>query len=424
MLKELSRNFIFVGIMKVVAIPITIIASAILARELGPNDFGLVTFAISTITVLFTAISSGGATLVIREISDLLATKKNWPYIRGLIRLALIWIVVVSLIIILITIIISNFIYVSNNQIELVAAGIYIVLFAGITKLIACVLKAQKKPVASELPTLLLQPAIILIAYSFLIYLNLMTSKTAILANVLAYVVSLVVALYFYKKFSINFLYPGKYKYKLNTWKKPFFQFSIQNIAAILNSQIGIIILGVSGLNDAVSGFSIAERAGQFVSLSLLITNMNIAPYLVESLKHKRNLKLKMITRFSARLSFFIALPITLVLVIKGESIIEFIFGSQYISLAYIPMVIIVISQLFNVGIGSVGNLLNLSGNEKTTLSGMLYSLILNITLCIFLIPKFGVIGAACSVASSTIFWNLYLHSKAKKILGVSTSIL
>ncbi len=44
---------------------------------------------------------------------------------------------------------------------------------------------------------------------------------------------------------------------------------------------------------------------------------------------------------------------------------IRLVFGKDYVSISYLPLVIIVVGQLVNVFFGTVGHLLSVSGNEK-----------------------------------------------------------
>ena len=57
---------------------------------------------------------------------------------------------------------------------------------------------------------------------------------------------------------------------------------------------------------------------------------------------------------------------------------------------------------------GSVGVILNMTGKEKVFRNILSIALVINITLNILLITKFGIEGAAIASATSMIFWNLY----------------
>jgi O-antigen/teichoic acid export membrane protein len=75
---------------------------------------------------------------------------------------------------------------------------------------------------------------------------------------------------------------------------------------------------------------------------------------------------------------------------------------------ARVALLILVFSQLINTMSGSVGVILNMTGKEKVFRNILSIALVINITLNILLIPRFGIEGAAIASATSLVFWNLY----------------
>jgi O-antigen/teichoic acid export membrane protein len=74
---------------------------------------------------------------------------------------------------------------------------------------------------------------------------------------------------------------------------------------------------------------------------------------------------------------------------------------------------------MINAGMGSVGLILNMTGNEKDTLKGHIIAALVNIILNLVLIPYFGINGAAWATAVSMICWNLILGLLVFKRLGI-----
>ena len=96
------------------------------------------------------------------------------------------------------------------------------------------------------------------------------------------------------------------------------------------------------------------------------------------------------------------------VLFAAGEWLLEQVFGGPYVQ-AYSALCILVIGQLINAVMGSVGLFLSMTGHEKETLRALAISAILNVVLNALLIPKFGIIGAASATAVSVVLWNVIL---------------
>ena len=79
---------------------------------------------------------------------------------------------------------------------------------------------------------------------------------------------------------------------------------------------------------------------------------------------------------------------------------------------------ILLLGQIVNVVSGSVGNLLNMSGNEKDLNNVAILAGILVTILNFSLIPVFGVLGAAISTAIAISFQNISAAFYVKKRLG------
>ena len=85
---------------------------------------------------------------------------------------------------------------------------------------------------------------------------------------------------------------------------------------------------------------------------------------------------------------------------------------------------ILAFSKLVSAGIGSVGPVLNMTGNEKCVIKALVVSLFLNVILNIILIPFMGAVGASISYGVSIILWNFVLAFFVKKTIGIWPSIL
>jgi O-antigen/teichoic acid export membrane protein len=83
-------------------------------------------------------------------------------------------------------------------------------------------------------------------------------------------------------------------------------------------------------------------------------------------------------------------------------------FGTSFSS-AYLPFLIVAAGELINVGTGAVGWILQVSGNERTCAIGFVGAALLNISLAVFLIPIFGMEGAAIATALANIARNIFM---------------
>jgi O-antigen/teichoic acid export membrane protein len=93
------------------------------------------------------------------------------------------------------------------------------------------------------------------------------------------------------------------------------------------------------------------------------------------------------------------------------------LFGQEFV-IAKTTLLILLIGQAVNAMSGSVGLILQMTGKEKVYQNILLIALVFNIMLNLFLIPKFGIEGAAIASAFSFLFWNLssvlYIYKRYK----------
>ena len=80
--------------------------------------------------------------------------------------------------------------------------------------------------------------------------------------------------------------------------------------------------------------------------------------------------------------------------------------GDEFISAKYVLMILLLAKLIDSIS-GSVGVILQMTGCQKIFQNIVFVALIVNIILNMFLIPKFGIEGAAISSACSIILWNI-----------------
>jgi O-antigen/teichoic acid export membrane protein len=68
--------------------------------------------------------------------------------------------------------------------------------------------------------------------------------------------------------------------------------------------------------------------------------------------------------------------------------------------------------------------LLNMTGHHSASTATMLAGTALTAALCLMLVPRWGIVGAAAATAVSTLVWNLGLLLMARRRLGVTAAPL
>lgn len=124
-----------------------------------------------------------------------------------------------------------------------------------------------------------------------------------------------------------------------------------------------------------------------------------------------------------ARLALLTAIPLPVFLLAFGQDIFALLFGAGFEE-AVLPALIVSTGFTFSAAIGMAHLLLVMQGHELLVMRTTFAALALNIVLCIVLIPKYGIVGAACSNLAATVSWNSLLWVLARRKTGLDTGAL
>ena len=145
----------------------------------------------------------------------------------------------------------------------------------------------------------------------------------------------------------------------------------------------------------------IYQAASQISILFIIILegiNAIFAPMIADMYVKKEIKGLEELYRISTKWGLYMSIPIFLVICIIPQEFMVAIFGEAYAKGA-IPLVILAITQVVNVGTGAVGFLLIMTGHQKRWFLLSLITMSLNLILNALLVPRIGMIGAALATA-------------------------
>ena len=422
--QELIKSFLGVGTMYVLAIPVGLLTNIILARTLGPVLFGQYIFVLAMLWLLALPSMGGVLQLLTREVAAF-KHAGEWALYRGVVRAAHAWVLLMALLVLATYIVAGPITGLMPVDGKWALLGI-VILLVPLQSLHAVrngTIKGLGFPALAEMPTQALQPIILLLVFAVLAAFGVLTAPWALWAQVGVAALTLGIASILFCRLRPQVAADCEPAYRPRDWLMALLPFTLISLVGTFNTQIGIVLLGTLGTDEAVAVFRIGERGGRFVALSLGLVNMVISPHIVRTYREGNLQRLQQLSRQSARGAFMIALPISLILIVFGRPIIQFTFGEDYAG-AYLPMVILVIGELFSVGFGSVGVLLSMSGNEKLTLWGQLAGLGVTGALAAILIPFYQAIGAAIAVVSGLVVWNIVLGYSVFRNLKIRPGII
>ncbi len=179
-------------------------------------------------------------------------------------------------------------------------------------------------------------------------------------------------------------------------------------LIAAINSNLSLIILGAMDMKTEVGFFSIAAQLAALMAIGLMAANASMAPEMNRLSDSPEKSDAPLLQRLASRsceLSLAFGLPLALIYLATGQFLIPFIFGAPYTA-AYWPTVILTLGQLLNISFGSVVIMLYADRQESVVLTAIVISILTNLALCLALIPQHGAIGAAIASTTSLAIWN------------------
>ncbi len=180
----------------------------------------------------------------------------------------------------------------------------------------------------------------------------------------------------------------------------------------------GSIFLGIWSTPSEVALFTAAQRTAMLMIFVLTAINTVVAPKFAHLHKSQNYEQLASVAYYSARLLSVVSLPILIIMFVFPKEILA-LFGEEFDNAA-IYLQILAVGQFVNAITGSVGYLLSMSGNEKDLRNSSIVSGLIVITLSLILVPLYGGLGAAISVAIAIAMQNLLAVHWVKKRLDIN----
>ena len=110
------------------------------------------------------------------------------------------------------------------------------------------------------------------------------------------------------------------------------------------------------------------------------------------------------------------SLPLAIVIMVFARPLMR-IFGAAF-EAGWLVLIIGAVGQLVNCGVGSVGYLLLMSGNERRLIKVQVVAVVVTVGLSFALIPQWGIVGAAVASAATNILTNIWNLAQLRRVLG------
>ena len=394
----------------------------VLARGLGAEGYGVYSYAIAVMTLLMVAAEAGVPTLVMREVAASEA-RERWGVLHGVLRWAARFVALTSTTIALIGLIglWAMAETISPTALYTVLAMLLTLPLMAGANTTMCAIRGLHRIVFSQVVDLLLRPVLplILVIGIFWFLPEQRQPQLVMAAQFIAALAVLIFGTVALQRLTPEAARNARPVYHRRAWLRSALPFTLVGSAGVINTHTDIIMLGWFTTNDEVGIYRVAVQGATLVGFSLQVINVVVAPQFSRLHAQGALEHLQYIVTQSARLVLALAVPFALLLVFAGGLLLRWIFGAEFTS-AHLPLAILTCGQLVNAAFGSVGFLLNMTGNEAVAARIMWQAALLNIALNLIFIPQLGMTGAAVATGISLALWNVLLYRQVQRLLGIN----
>ena len=422
---QLMRAGIASLVMRVASMALALGLTILLARVLGPEEYGIYVYIFTLILIMVIPAHFGLPRLLIRETAKT-QVDENWGKMRGMWRwgngFAGILTIVLSLVALAISWTLSD--HFSAQHFATFLWGLILLPFIVLAALQGAALQGLRHVVAGMMPEQVARPALLIMAILALLLWGgqpTLDAATVMSAHALAGGISLLVAIWLlYRARPAQLAERPAPVYETKAWLAAILPLALSAGMQQINNYTDIVMLGYMASSSEVGIYRISIQMALLTGFGLHVIGMFISPYFARLHAQNDMRRLQQLATRSARAAMLVALPIFLIVLFWGDWIIGTLFGARYQS-AWLPLVILACGQLIHSFFGFVGVILNMTGHERAMARSVTISAVLNIVLNAALIPQFGMRGAALATAITLVIWNIMLWRAVYHHLRIDT---
>lgn len=407
--RQLARALSGTFALKVSALLLGFLSHLLLARLLGAHDYGLYSYALAWINLLYIPAMLGLDKLLVREVS-IAEQGKDLVLIRAILRWSNRTALAVGAVLVVGTALVVTVISASGEgemgAVILIALPLLPLL--ALTTLRQSALQGLKHVVVGQLPESVVRPLLLIAALMGAYLLSpsgRLTAEAALMANIGSAALAFTVGVYLLSRYLPKVAYTPADPARRRAWLRSAVPLGLLAVMQAANAQATLLILGAFVEPAELGLYSAAQRLSSLGSFIPIAFNLAIAPHVADLYSRKDLGRLQRLVTLSARATLLLTLPVALIFVFLGRFLLG-VFGEEYVG-AHGLLLILAVGMLFNAAMGSVGLLLTMTGHERAASLGIGFCLVLNLIVSLLLIPPFGVYGAAVAVSAYTIAWNV-----------------
>ncbi len=409
--------------LKMASVALVFLSSVLLARGLGPAEYGIYSYVYALVTLVTVPAEFGLPVLLVRETARGMANG-DYALVKGIWRWSGQITGVLSLVLaggVFLFVVLSHGVF-AGERLSTLLWGLALVPLIALGDLRGAALRGLQRVVAGQLPEFLLRPGlfVLLIGAVMIWRVAALSASVAMALYVIAAALAFLGGAWLLWRVTPQSVQQATPRFESRAWLLSAWSLAWIGGMQIINQQVAILLQGFFLPDDQIGIFRVATQVSQVASVGLMAVNMAVSPRFAALYVKQEVAKLQALVTKSTRVIVFFNLLVTIGFVTGGRVFLKIFFGSLY-EKAYIPLLILLIGQLINSGVGTVASLLNMTSYENETAKARTIATIANIVLNLILLPYWGIVGSAIATSLSLVLWNVILWWQTKKKLGINS---
>ena len=242
------------------------------------------------------------------------------------------------------------------------------------------------------------------------------TAETAVTAVAVALVLTVIGQTFVLNRKLARAVAPGPKAYEVKTWLSVSLPILMVEGFYLLLTNVDIVMLQHFRSPDDVAVYYAAAKTLALIAFVHFAVSAAVAHRFSEYHVASDRDRLNGILADSIRWTFWASLAASVVILAMGQPLLS-LFGAQFVD-GYHLMLILVAGLMARASVGPVERLLNMLGEQRACAAVYATAFALNLVLCVVLIPRIGVDGAAIATSTALIVESVLLFVVTRRRLG------
>ena len=402
----------------------SLLLGILLARYLGPSQFGLYGIFISLAMILSVAARLGFPNLATREIA-VAVHRQEWTLAKGVLH----WFGRTIFLLSLLAsagLLVGVLLWTGDSTSIWFGYAVWtaaLIPLLALGALVGAELRGLDRLVAGQSLDSFVRPALTcLFCLGAVLFLGSMTTELALGLNALASALTLTLGLLLLRQWMplpVRHAAPERHGWR---WGKSALMLGAVDGLRQVDANLGLIILGALSQTVEAGYLRVALSAIVFVTLPQTVVHLVTGPTLARlgSTNERQHLQ-SLLARSSASLSL-VTLLFLIILFAVGQPLIELMFGATYRP-AWLPLALLAAAQLVNACFGIGWILMAMAGGERKLAQFYAVSVGISVLAGIPLCMTYGATGAAAATIIGALMQNILVWRHVKLHHSVDCSV-